>query len=652
MNRDQLLSQVLFLVLLILHTFAGYAFLHLLYLQFRQYRLGSPAWGGWTWRALTFVLAVHYFNQMWVFLAFALSDAATAQRWAPLNMIHVITRPLIGPLLMQLFYTTGRSRLPDHGLWLALVKAAWALAIPIAVVRGLWFAGLPLSAKLPDALVGVSDALLAAGATYTLVIIWKSRRSDDSRSRRRHRRWYLGIVCALFASLILQLFWWPAWLDPIVEFAMPLAFVLVTIYYGERLTFFDVFAKSALLFAVALVILICCLTMMLPRLGFKGPESRRLVLVPYWLASLGLLPLMLCAPRLFAKLTSWADRSWFGRRFSPQGALENFSESLHGAASEDDLLERAEAAISMVFRSPSCVDRLDSTASGRSQGELSKIIRVSGSPWGTVRVLPRNDEVPFLSQDVRLLGAIAANLGPALEGQIQREDVLKREQRERQLLLNATDAELRALRARINPHFLFNALNIIAALIPKKPHLAERTIEQLAEVFRYTVRQADREWVSVADEIEFVRSYLQIEQVRFGERLCVRIEMEESAAKARIPAMTIQTLAENAVKHGITAVRHSGLITVSAELIACEEHGSKVIVTVSDNGPGFQHGATGAMAMYVQPGGGYGLRHIRERIFAHYGQAAALRIRRDHATATTFVSLEVPAVLDGESCGS
>ena len=104
------------------------------------------------------------------------------------------------------------------------------------------------------------------------------------------------------------------------------------------------------------------------------------------------------------------------------------------------------------------------------------------------------------------------------------------------------------------------------------------------------MRQADREWVSVADEIEFVRSYLQIEQVRFGERLCVRIEMEKSAAKVRIPAMTIQTLAENAVKHGITAARHSGLITVSEELIACEEHGSKVIVTVSDNGPGFQHG--------------------------------------------------------------
>jgi len=651
MNLDQFISQVLFLVTLILHTFAAYAFLHLLYLQFRQYRLGGPAWGGWTWRVLTLVLAVHYFNQMWVFLTFALSDAATAQRLPALNMVHVITRPLIGPLLMQLFYTTERSRLPDNRPWRALVKAAWAFAIPIAVVRGLWFGGVPmLWAKLPKELAGVSDAVLGAGAVYTLIVIWESRRPEDSRSRRRHRQWYFGIVCTLFVYLILQIVWWPAWLDSIAEFALPLAFVLVTIYYGERLTFFDVFAKSALLFAIALVILICYLTLMLPRLGFQEPVSRRLVLVPYWLTSLALVPLVLGAPWTFAKLTSWADRSWFGRRFSPAGAIESFSESLHGASSEDDLLERAESAISMIFRSTSCIDRLDSTASGLSPGELREKIRVRGTPWGTVRVLPRNDEVPFLSQDVRQLGAFAAKLGSALEAQIQREDALRREQRERQLLLNAAEAELRALRARINPHFLFNALNAIAALIPNKPNVAEHTIEQLAEVFRYTVRQADREWVSVADEIEFVRSYLDIERIRFGERLQVRIEMEKSAAKVRIPAMTIQTLAENAVKHGITAVRDLGLISVSAELIASQEHGSKAVITVSDNGPGFLDAA--AVSATVRSGSGYGLRHIRERLLAHYGQAASLRIHRDPSSATTFVSLEVPAVLNGESCES
>jgi LytS/YehU family sensor histidine kinase len=125
--------------------------------------------------------------------------------------------------------------------------------------------------------------------------------------------------------------------------------------------------------------------------------------------------------------------------------------------------------------------------------------------------------------------------------------------------------------------------------------------------------------------------------------------MEKNAAKVCIPAMTIQTLAENAVKHGITAVRDLGLISVSAELIASRELGNRVIITVSDNGPGFQDGAAAA----VRFGSGYGLRHIRERLSAHYGQAAALRIRRDQTSETTFVSLEVPAVLDGgESCES
>jgi two-component sensor histidine kinase len=636
-----MLPQILFLALLILHTFAGYAFCHLLYLQFRQYRLGKPVWGGWTWRALTMVLAIHYLNQMWIFLSFTFSDGTAAQVLFPLNVAHVITRPLIGPLLLQLFYVTERSRLREHWLWQAILQTAWALAVPIAAVRGLWILGVAMPwEKLPNQILAVSDLILAGGGIFSFVVIRLSRRPGDSAFRRRHRQWYLAIACAWFLSMVLQLVWWPPWLDSLVGFFLPLAFVLVTVYYGERLTFFDVFAKHGLLFLIALVILTCHFALISPHLTF-----RKLVFVQYWATALTLVPFVLAAPWLFSQLNSWIDRSWLGRRFSPAGAAERFAESLRDAANEEDLLERSESSLSYIFRSKACIDRSDPPAAGQETGGLGEAVRIDGAEWGVVRIFPRPDGVPFLSEDAKLLGVLVRTLGSRLDGQRQRDERHIREEREQQLVLSAAKSELKALRARINPHFLFNALNAIAALIPQKPDRAEQTIEQLADVFRYTVRRADREWVSLAEEIEFVRSYLEIEQTRFGERLRLQIEVENGTEKVRIPAMVIQTLAENAIKHGISVVRGLGIVTISARRTR-DGPGERVVVSVSDNGPGFD-GSIGINSLpEASSGVGYGLRNIEERLSAHYGAAAVLRFRRDDAAATTIVSFEIPALVD------
>jgi sensor histidine kinase YesM len=168
------------------------------------------------------------------------------------------------------------------------------------------------------------------------------------------------------------------------------------------------------------------------------------------------------------------------------------------------------------------------------------------------------------------------------------------------------------------------------------------------------VRQSDREWVSVAEEIEFVRSYLEIEQMRFGERLQVRIDVETGAQNIRIPAMVIQTLAENAIKHGIAQVRGLGVITIAAQLVEGSKPsdskpdalklGDRMLVQVSDNGPALDRAIDAASLPGSSAGGGYGLKNIQERLSAHYGAAAALRFGRDTADATTVVSFEIPAV--------
>jgi signal transduction histidine kinase len=646
MSRNQGLAQLSFLTLLILHTFAGYAFCHLLYLQFRQYRLGKPVWGGWTWRALTLVFAAHYFNELWVYLSFTFSDGAAAQVLYPVNVMHVVTRPLVGPLLLQLFYVTERSRLPEHWLWQAIVRTAWALAVPIALIRGLWILGVTMPwPKLPDQLVPVSDLLLAGGGIFSLVVIRLSLRSDDSAFRLRHRQWYVAIVGAWFLSLVLQLVWWPRWLDSLVGFFLPLAFVLVTVYYGERLTFFDVFAKRGLLFLIALVILTCHLALISPHLTL-----RKLVFAKYWMTAVTLAPFVLATPWLYSRLNSWIDRSWLGRRFSAAGAEESFAESLRDTASEEDLLERSESSLSYIFQSKACIDGDALPAAAPEPGGLSETVRVDGTGWGGIRIFPRPDGIPFLSEDARLLGALARTFASTLDSQRRRDERIGHQQREQELVLSAAKSELKALRAQINPHFLFNALNAIAALIPQKPDRAERMVEQLADVFRYTVRRADREWVRLAEEIEFVRSYLTVEQTRFGERLRVQIGVEAGTEDIRIPAMVIQTLAENAIKHGIAVARGLGVVTVSARLTGDGGPGDRVVISVSDNGPGFDSAIGVNSLPESSSGAGYGLRNIQERLCAHFGSAAVLQIRRDHAAATTVVSFEIPTAMD--SAGS
>ena len=171
----------------------------------------------------------------------------------------------------------------------------------------------------------------------------------------------------------------------------------------------------------------------------------------------------------------------------------------------------------------------------------------------------------------------------------------EQEQRAHELSLHASRSELKALRAQINPHFLFNALNAIAGLIHRHPDRADRTIEQLADVFRYALRGAESEWAVLDDEFDFVRSYLEVEQARFGERLQVAIEMEPEVRGARIPTMMVQTLVENAVKHGLSDLLGPARVGVHAT-----RDGDRVVVAVTDNGEGFSTAAGAAWRRRAQ----------------------------------------------------
>jgi LytS/YehU family sensor histidine kinase len=238
-----------------------------------------------------------------------------------------------------------------------------------------------------------------------------------------------------------------------------------------------------------------------------------------------------------------------------------------------------------------------------------------------------------------LLQSLARTLSVVLENVRFRQQRIEQEEREQQLRWLASRAELKALRAQINPHFLFNALNAIAGLIPVQPQLADETVQQLAEVFRYTLRKSEKEWVRLDEEVEFVTAYLQVERARFGERLQTDLAVDPAVSAIPVPTMTIQPLIENAIKHGVSAVEGRGQVRLRATI-----QGEFLYVEVCDNGPGFPPGFS-----LSDPGtaSGHGLRNVIERLTGYYGHSAQLRWESgNHGTR---VWLTIPVAVVGQA---
>ena len=165
-------------------------------------------------------------------------------------------------------------------------------------------------------------------------------------------------------------------------------------------------------------------------------------------------------------------------------------------------------------------------------------------------------------------------------------------------------AELRALRAQLHPHFLFNTLNSIAALIRIDPEAAEETTTRLADVFRYVLRASDTEHARLGDELAFVLAYLDIERTRFGDRVRVKQEIQGGLESVSVPSLLLQPLVENAIRHGLASQPEGGTLTLRAH-----RDGDLLTLEVADDGAGMNGDAAASSD-------GFGLRSVRERLEA------------------------------------
>jgi len=206
----------------------------------------------------------------------------------------------------------------------------------------------------------------------------------------------------------------------------------------------------------------------------------------------------------------------------------------------------------------------------------------------------------YLSEDYVFLGQMANVIVERLA-----------EFRQREMQRLVSEAELQALQTQINPHFLFNTLNTIYGTIPRTSPEARKMVRNLSDIFRYSL-QAGVNTVPLEREMDTARAYLEIEQLRFGDRMRVEIHVEPDAAQRRIPALTVQPLVENAVRHAIAVNPEGGVVRVSAHV----DPENALVMQVSDSGPGATQRSS--------QGTGIGIANVRRRLELCHGAGASI----------------------------
>ena len=171
------------------------------------------------------------------------------------------------------------------------------------------------------------------------------------------------------------------------------------------------------------------------------------------------------------------------------------------------------------------------------------------------------------------------------------------------------EAEVKVLQSQINPHFLYNALNSIASLAHTDADKTEKMALSLSDLFRHTINQKGKKVNTLKDELSLVRNYLEIEQIRFGDRLKFTIDVEDDLLAVEIPMFILQPLVENAIKHGVSKIEGHGEIVLKVN-----KKDNGILISVQDNGPDFPEGLVS----------GHGLQTVYDLLWLSYGDKASI----------------------------
>jgi two-component system LytT family sensor kinase len=242
----------------------------------------------------------------------------------------------------------------------------------------------------------------------------------------------------------------------------------------------------------------------------------------------------------------------------------------------------------------------------------------------------------LLSDDLSALESIAIVVARRIDAIRITRERYQREVREQEIAKLVTEAELRALRAQVNPHFLFNALTTLGYLIQTSPDRALETLLRLTSLLRGVLR-SEGEFATLGRELDIVEAYLEIEQARFEERLRIRIEVPPALRTIRVPVLLLQPIVENAVKHGVAPLQQGGEVTIRGTLGRAADGSLALSLSVHDTGSGVTEDDLSRGRAR-----GVGLSNVERRLQGQYGSDASLSIRSGPGTGTT-VTIRLPA---------
>jgi two-component system LytT family sensor kinase len=409
---------------------------------------------------------------------------------------------------------------------------------------------------------------------------------------------------------------------------IPLAlFVLLQDYRFVLLDAFVRFLANALLAAVlAGLVIEAAFRLVLVELTVREPLPEALLLIS------------IC---LFLVLFAWLRnrvQAWLTHAVFRQGSVSSLTLRLRDSptfAAEEQYLDWAASTTAAAVRTtdfaivsqvgvdsaaalhaPVIVSALPAGGVVRQWGWAEAVvpIRLGQGNSRTILLGRRRGGQRYLGDDLDALGRAAAEIAAKVAS-------LRQEEMTRLV----SQAELRALQSQINPHFLFNALNTLYGTILPEPLAARRMVLNLADIFRYFL-QSDKTFVTLAEEMQIVRAYLEVEQSRLGDRLSVQIQVDDAALQVPIPVLSIQPLVENAIKHGVAQRTEPGFVHIAA---THNQDGLRITVENS-----------GAPHASASPGAGVGLQNVRRRLEICYGGASDLHIQ--FQLETTKVELRIP----------
>jgi len=439
--------------------------------------------------------------------------------------------------------------------------------------------------------------------------------------------------------------------------SVPLAFAIL--YQDYRFALADLFLKRALaLLAIVSVAFAAIATFGVRSTAFarfvQADPQQLTILVTLWVATALMYPLL-------RRGTTWFVDAVVLHRPDYRSLRATIARTAQDSDSVPALLSEVCGLLGPALNAAFVTWR--EWPSSRQDGELGVAVisgndaaRIAGWPAGdplpgpaaTWVTVPTTDQPHFvlvigqltggrrlLSDDIATLEAIAVVVARRIDAIRMTNERYNRELREQEIGKLATEAELRALRAQINPHFLFNALTTIGYLIQTAPPRALETLMRLTALLRGVLR-SEGEFTTLGRELDIVESYLDIERARFEHRLHVTIDVPARLRSIRLPPLVLQPLVENAVKHGIAHKQLGGDVVIRARVERLKDEGRQLLITIEDTG-------AGATPQALQRGrsAGVGLRNVERRLECQYGTAASVSIRTTPGEGTV-VDIRLP----------